>query len=165
MRIVLLDGNQNHSSKNRSSTYSNALGCRLSRLSMIKNNVIGHRRTYSNALGCRLSRLAMIKNNVIGHRRTYSNTFRCGLSRLAMIKNNVIGHRRTYSNAFRCGLSRLAMNETQVSVYLGLLSTSKARSIAAPATISVTTSSLTLKQANTPLLSRHIEQKIQRHSR
>ena len=86
MRIVILDGNQNHSSINRSSTYSNARRCRLSRLAMTKNNASGHRRTYSNARRCRLSRLAMIKNNASGHRRTYSNALRCRLSRLAMIK-------------------------------------------------------------------------------
>ena len=108
LRIVL-DGKQNHSSMNRSSTYSNALICGLSRYINDKKLTPGGWRTYSNALRCRLSRLAMIKNNASRHRRTYSNTLRCRLSRLAMIKNNKSRHRRTYSNALRCRLSRLAM--------------------------------------------------------
>ena len=77
LRIVRLDGNQDHSSRNRSSTYSNARRCRLSRYINDKKRASGGRRTYSNALRCRLSRLAMIKNNASGHRRTYSNALRC----------------------------------------------------------------------------------------
>ena len=131
---IVLDGNQDHSSRNRSSTYSNArrcwlsrfvndkkcastgwrtysnaLACWLSRLINDKKRPSEHRRTYSNTLRYRSSRLINDKKRVSSGRRTYSNALWCRLSRLAMIKNNVIGHRRTYSNALRCGLSRLAM--------------------------------------------------------
>ena len=93
----------------RSSTYSNAHRCGLSRLINDKKPASVGWRTYSNMLRCQMSRFAMIKNSASGHRRTYSNALRCQLSRFAMIKNGASGHRRTYSNMLRCRLSRFAM--------------------------------------------------------